>query len=86
MGLVTATSLGSTSEWLHLPEALLLPKLRSYFAEFLNESYLKRLRILSSPTCVGFRYGRPDISLEVFLGSAGSTSLRPYGLPIASQG
>ena len=58
MGLVTATSFSSTSEWLHLTEALLLPKLRSHFAEFLNESFLKRLRILSSPTCVGFRYGR----------------------------
>ena len=34
--------------------ALLLPKLRSYFAEFLNEGYLARLSILYLPTCVGF--------------------------------
>ncbi len=51
--------------------ALLLPKLRSYFAEFLNQSYLKRLRILSSPTCVGLGYGYPHDSLEVFLGGMG---------------
>ena len=37
--------------------ALLLPKLRSHFAEFLNNAYLAHLRILSSSTCVGLRYG-----------------------------
>ena len=50
MGLVTATPLSFTRKGLHLMGALLLPKLRSYFAEFLNEGSLKRLRILSSPT------------------------------------
>ena len=40
-------------------EAPLLPKLRGHFAEFLNKSSLVRLRILSSPTCVGLRYGHP---------------------------
>ncbi len=35
----------------------LLPKLRGYFAEFLNEGSLARLRILTPPTCVGLRYG-----------------------------
>ncbi len=35
----------------------LLPKLRGYFAEFLNESYLAPLGILYLPTCVGFEYG-----------------------------
>ena len=39
-------------------EAPLLPKLRGHFAEFLNKGSPVRLRILSSPTCVGFRYGR----------------------------
>ena len=34
--------------------ALLFPKLRSNFAEFLNEGSLERLRILSPPTCVSF--------------------------------
>ena len=37
--------------------APLLPKLRGHFAEFLNKGSPVRLRILSSPTCVGFRYG-----------------------------
>ena len=37
--------------------ALLFPKLRSHFAEFLNKGYLAHLRILSSSTCVGLRYG-----------------------------
>lgn len=37
--------------------ALLLPKLRSHFAEFLNEGSPARLWILSSPTCVGLQYG-----------------------------
>ena len=40
-------------------EAPLLPKLRGHFAEFLNKGSLVRLRILSSPTCVGLRYGHP---------------------------
>ena len=38
-------------------EALLLPKLRSHFAEFLNNASPAGLRILSSSTCVGLRYG-----------------------------
>ena len=37
--------------------APLLPKLRGQFAEFLNNASLVRLRILSSSTCVGLRYG-----------------------------
>ena len=37
--------------------APLLPKLRGYFAEFLNNASPVGLRILSSPTCVGLRYG-----------------------------
>ena len=37
--------------------APLIPKLRGHFAEFLNNTSLAGLRILSSPTCVGLRYG-----------------------------
>ena len=37
--------------------ALLLANVRSEFAEFLNQSSLAHLRILSSPTCVGYQYG-----------------------------
>src|SRR5690606_11297411 len=36
----------------------LLPKLRCYFAEFLNPGSLERLGIFSPPTCVGLGYGR----------------------------
>ena len=39
--------------------APLLPKLRGQFAEFLNNPSPVGLRILSSSTCVGLRYGHP---------------------------
>ena len=52
----------------------LLPKLRGQFAEFLNEGFLARLRIFSSPTCGGLRYGHLDIWLEAFLGSVDMAS------------
>ena len=35
----------------------LIPKLRGKLAEFLSHDSLEHLRILSSPTCVGLRYG-----------------------------
>ena len=41
-----------------LAEAPLLPKLRGQYAEFLNNPSPADLRILSSSTCVGLRYGR----------------------------
>ena len=66
--------------------APLLPKLRGEFAEFLNEGSHSRLRIFSSPTCVGLRYGYPNDSLEAFLGSVALPTLRPDGLAIAPQG
>ena len=65
-GLVTATPFSSIREGLHLLGAPLLPKLRGQFAEFLDQSSLERLRILSSPTCVGLRYGHPKFSLRGF--------------------
>ena len=37
--------------------APLIPKLRGHFAEFLNNASSVGLRILSSSTCVGLRYG-----------------------------
>ena len=40
-----------------LPWAPLLPKLRGHFAEFLDNASPAGLRILSSSTCVGLRYG-----------------------------
>ena len=44
-----------------LTGAPLLPRLRGYFAEFLNNASSAGLRILSSSTCVGLRYGRIKI-------------------------
>ena len=41
-----------------LAQAPLLPKLRGQYAEFLNNPSPDDLRILSSSTCVGLRYGR----------------------------
>ena len=38
-------------------QAPLLPKLRGYFAEFLNHSSLDHLGILYLTTCVGLGYG-----------------------------
>jgi hypothetical protein len=60
----------------HGNRAPLIPKLRGQFAEFLNEGSHSRLRIFSSPTCVGLRYGYPLLSLEAFLGSVASATLR----------
>jgi hypothetical protein len=48
---------------IHSPQqAILLPKLRMHFAEFLNEGYPDRLAFLMPPTCVGLRYGHSDIN------------------------
>ena len=64
-GLVTAT-LGAPSGGLHPTGAYLIPKLRYYFAEFLHPSSLKRLGILTLPTCVGFGYGFMNLKLRGF--------------------
>jgi hypothetical protein len=70
--LLSATSSSSAREVRHPYEALLLPKLRRYFAEFLNHCSPDRLGILYLPTCVGLGYGHRVSSLEAFLGSMGS--------------
>ena len=66
LGLFTAAPLGSLEQVLKPEGASLLPKLRDYFAEFLNEKSLERLRIFSLPTCVGLRYGHQMYSLRGF--------------------
>ena len=76
LGLVCATTSGSGREVLHPTVVPLLPKLRGEVAEFLNEGSHSHLRIFSSPTCVGLRYGYPKDSLEDFLGSVASATLR----------
>ncbi len=73
----SAAPFSSACETHHLTGAYLIPKLRYDFAEFLNQSSLKRLGILSLPTCVGLRYDHLTVSLEAFLGSMGSISLCP---------
>jgi hypothetical protein len=56
--------------------ALFLPKLQSYFAEFLKEGSLALLGILYLPTCVGLRYRYLLLmALRAFLGSMTSTTL-----------
>ena len=72
--LVSATPSGSGREVHHPVEALLLPKLRRYFAEFLNHCSPDRLGILYLPTCVGLGYGHRVSWLEAFLGSMGSVT------------
>ena len=76
LGLFSATRSRSDREGLTRGQAPLIPKLRGQFAEFLNEGSHSRLRIFSSPTCVGLRYGYPLFSLEAFLGSMASSTLR----------
>ncbi len=55
-----------SSKYLHTNGATLLPKLRVQIAEFLNVGSLARLRILSSPTCVGLRYGHSQHTAWLF--------------------
>ncbi len=72
----SATFFCSTREVFHIPKAHLLPKLRCHFAEFLNQSYLKRLRIFFLPTCVGLRYDHPKISFRRFSCQYGISQFR----------
>jgi hypothetical protein len=68
-----------------LAPAPLLPKLRGYFAEFLNPSSPVRLSIFYSSTCVGLWYGRQASSLQGFscprVPRTCELSLRLHGLP-----
>ena len=72
----SATPFRSRSKSVHVARAHLLPKLRCQFAEFLNQSSLKRLGILSPPTCVGLRYGHQIISTRSFSWKHGINQLR----------
>ena len=58
-----------------LSEAPLLPKLRGQYAEFLNNPSPVGLRILSSSTCVGLRYGHLSIHQSFSRLTASRTSL-----------
>ena len=59
--------------------APLLPKLRGHFAEFLNNASPVGLRILSSSTCVGLRYGYS-------MNNSGFSRHRAYALPYLKFG
>ena len=84
LGLVCATVSSSGREVRHPTAVVLLPKLRTQFAEFLNQGSLDRLRILYVSTCVGLGYGHLDHSLEAFLGSIGSLA-SPERLGVVPQ-
>ena len=57
----------------------LLPKLRGDIAEFLNNPSPDGLRILSSSTCVGLRYGRLANTDDFSRHGASETSLLMFG-------
>ena len=48
-----------------------------HFAEFLNADSSERLRILSSPTCVGLRYGPPGSILRDYFSARRLCALPP---------
>ena len=60
-------------------EAPLIPKLRGQLAEFLNNPSPVGLRILSSSTCVGLRYGHLSIPQSFSRLKASHTSLLYFG-------
>ena len=66
----------------------LLPKLRGYFAEFLNEVSLARLGICHPPTCVGFGTDSDSIprSFSREYGIAGFGGKPPHRRASASRG
>ncbi len=64
----------------HSNAAILLPKLRIYFAEFLNEGSPVLLGILYPSTSVGLRYGHADLA-RGFSWQHGLTHFFPYGTP-----
>ncbi len=66
--------------------ALLFPKLRSKFAEFLQESYLEPLRLLASHTSVGLRYGHHWPTSDAFLDSIAVITLGCYTLRTRASG
>src|SRR5699024_3824373 len=62
-----------------LTGAPLLPKLRGQLAEFLNNPSPVGLRILSSSTCVGLRYGHLSIHMGFSRLGDSRTSLLCFG-------
>ena len=84
LGLLTAAPAAPVSL---CAEASLFPRLRDYFAEFLNVVSLAHLGLLDPSTCVGLRYGPARIMtlLRLFSGSWQRGSRRPEGLRSRSR-
>ena len=82
LDLFTAAPSGFPREAVHPTGAPLLPKLRGYFAEFLNEGYLDHLSILYLPTCVGFGTGTRALPRGFSWGHGfrDSPAFRPAGI------
>ena len=82
LDLFTAAPSGFPREAVHPTGAPLLPKLRGYFAEFLNEGYLDHLSILYLSTCVGFGTGTHFLAARLFSGAwlQGLAGQRPAGI------
>ncbi len=68
----------------HFTKAILIPKLRINFAEFLNKGSPDPLGILYPSTSVGLRYGHADLTRS-FSRQYGLSCFHPVGLTIASQ-
>jgi hypothetical protein len=84
--LFSATPSAFEREALQPTGAPLIPKLRCQFAEFLNHGSLEHLRILSSPTCVGLRYGLRTFShTRVFLAACLGSVVALAGALFASR-
>ena len=64
----------------HFTKAILIPNLRIYFAEFLNEGYPVPLSIFYPSTCVGLRYGHASLTRD-FSRQYGVNCFRPMGSP-----
>ena len=81
LGLLTAAR---ASPIALVTQASLFPKLRDYFAEFLNMVSLAHLGLLDPSTCVGLRYGPARLDATVaFLGRTAG-NFRPGGRPVAN--
>ena len=81
LGLLTAAPAAPVSL---CAEASLFPRLRDYFAEFLNVVSLAHLGLLDPSTCVGLRYGPARSgATTVFLGRP-EKGFRPEGRRVAN--
>ena len=73
-----------------LAQAPLLPKLRGHFAEFLGNASSAGLRILSSSTCVGLRYGHTvgnsGFSRRLGHGIFATVIFAPHHVPESQEG